>query len=161
MKKKLLVTIISLLCFCNISKAQFYIGGGIGIGYLSDKFAFDIEPHVGYEINDKWALGLGIGALYDDEYSSTYVSTKFYTRYNVWNNNQFYFDIKGITNIWLDDEVEIAEIGFAPSFRFKASERVQFAANIGLLGVQYYDYEWCPALGVNAINTSLEIIYKF
>lgn len=161
MKTRLLTFLIVLLGFYNTSKAQFFTGGAVGLGYTEDRSYASIVPQLGYEFNDKWALGVGLGGFYDDAYSSTILTAQFYARYNVWNNKQFFFDIKGVTNFWFSDNREWADFGLSPSFRFKASDRVQFAANVGLLGIQLSEGDLYHALGFKTSDTSLEIIYKF
>lgn len=161
MKTRLLTLLIMLLGICNTSKAQWFTGGTVGFGYTEDRFYASIIPQLGYEFNDKWAFGAGLGGLYDDDYSSTILTTQIYARRNVWNNNQFFFDIKGVTNFWFSDHQELAELGLSPSFRFKSSDKIQFAANVGLLGIQLSEGEIYPAIGFRASGTSLEIIYKF
>ena len=66
MKTRLLTFLIVLLGFYNTSKAQFFTGGTVGFGYTEDRFYASIIPQLGYEFNDKWAFGAGLGGFYDD-----------------------------------------------------------------------------------------------
>lgn len=149
------------MTFFNGAKAQVYLGGTFGLGYLNDNLAIELAPKIGYEFSDKWAAEFGAGVSYSSDYSEAVAMFEANARYNVWNNDRFFFDIKGGAYLAESDGYEYMHLGLEPSFRFKASDRVQFAANVGLFGIQYLGYEWTPAFGFNPSSTSLEIIYKF
>lgn len=145
---------------CTTSKAQMMIGGEFGIGYLSDCFAVQLQPKIGYQFNDKWAVGAGGGFCYSENSSMGLLGA--YVRYNIWHNERFFFDLKAVSNFGISEsELAFSDVGLAPSFRFKVNNHVEFAANIGFVGAQYIDQEWTPGVGLNPTNTSLEFIYKF
>ena len=89
--KKIYVTIIFVLASAGVCKAQFFLGGELGIGGSSGKnkgtvagvtteikapstFEFLIAPKLGYFINDKLSIGLSLS--YGMEQTTTLVPTK-------------------------------------------------------------------------------------
>lgn len=57
--KKVLVS-LAMAC-ATTAQAQVFLGGTGRIGYTNDVFVLGIVPEVGYEINEKWAVGAGLG----------------------------------------------------------------------------------------------------
>lgn len=69
--------------------AQWYVGGTVGYNYTKDKNTdvksntFVITPELGYNLNEKWAVGMKIGYAYnkvDDAKSNEFVVNP-YARY--------------------------------------------------------------------------------
>ena len=60
-----LVAVMSLT-----ASAQVYVGGSVGLwrDYNANETSFNLIPEVGYNLSDKWAIGLQIG--YRHEYKS-------------------------------------------------------------------------------------------
>jgi len=60
--KKLFLTVMVLAAGATATKAQFYIGGGLGFWHKKEhSTTFNISPDAGYSFNDRWAVGLTVG----------------------------------------------------------------------------------------------------
>ena len=62
--KKLFLAVVVITASITIGKAQFYIGGSLGLWhnfYYSKTTSFNIAPDAGYSFNSRWAVGLAIG----------------------------------------------------------------------------------------------------
>lgn len=64
--KKILLTLLVAVCSLTAS-AQVYLGGEVGFWRNSDDnhTQFSIQPEIGYNLSNKWALGIGIGFTHD------------------------------------------------------------------------------------------------
>lgn len=69
MKKFFLMLLVA--AFSLTAGAQVYLGGEVGLWRNSDDnhTAFKLKPEIGYNLSDKWALGIGIG--YNHDYVGT------------------------------------------------------------------------------------------
>lgn len=66
--KKLFLTLA--VAFASLAaNAQLYVGGEVGAWRNSDAnhTTFDLKPEIGYQLSDKWDLGVGIGFSHDYE----------------------------------------------------------------------------------------------
>lgn len=64
--KKFILTLLVVVVSLTAS-AQVYVGGNVGFWRNTDanRTSFTIAPEVGYNLSDKWALGIGIGYKYN------------------------------------------------------------------------------------------------
>lgn len=64
--KKLFLT-VAVAAVALAANAQVYVGGELGFWRSTDKnhTSLAIKPEVGYQLSDKWDLGIGIGYNYD------------------------------------------------------------------------------------------------
>lgn len=139
--------------------AQWFIGGSAGLGYFSDRFQMDVRPFAGYEINDRWAVGLGVGL--GMQKSDGFGVFDPFARFNCWNNGKFFVDVKGEVKVFVGGEWTCANIGFVPSLRFAINDHWQVAGDFGLFGIQDNDGDWSPALGFTTTTAEVSVIYKF
>lgn len=65
MKKIILMLLVA--AFSLTAGAQTYLGGEVGFWRNTDDnhTSFKLKPEIGYNLSDKWALGIGIGYNYD------------------------------------------------------------------------------------------------
>ena len=59
--KKLFLAVAIFTASITVTKAQFYIGGGLGFWINNHVTSFSISPEAGYSFNNRWAVGLGVG----------------------------------------------------------------------------------------------------
>lgn len=81
--KKVLISVVAMLAFALTSNAQLWFGGSLGLGTDSNvtgndkQFNASIYPKVGFNINDKFAVGayLGVGfyKVTNDDDNDTYM----------------------------------------------------------------------------------------
>lgn len=156
--KKILLT-CTLLGGIASANAQCFIGGSAGISYYNEIFSSAFLPTIGYEIDDKWAVGMSIGfETYDDESAFDLMP---FLRYNMWNNETIFFDLKAEDNIYINDGTTAQNIGIAPSLRCRFAERWEAAADVGFLGVNICDGESNFDFSAKSTNLLLSIFYKF
>lgn len=158
MKKILAILFILLSASVNVN-AQWFISGGANVGYYKNNFHFSLRPTAGYEINNRWAVGLGLGMEVASDLVFGYVEP--YARFNCWNNDKVFIDVKGGAELLFQSELGAAQIGFKPSIRYKINDHWQVYGDVGFFGAEYYDGEWGPSLGVGSVGIGTGFIYKF
>jgi hypothetical protein len=62
MKKVFVFVLMSFATFIATAQGNLFVGGTGSVSYV-DNFTFVLEPQVGYEITDRWAIGSGLGVL--------------------------------------------------------------------------------------------------
>ena len=153
--KKIMMTLAAAVVAVSAS-AQVYLGGTVAFQsskpntatIFGDKSAtrFEINPEVGYNFNDSWAVGvnvgfasvkgtwdeLGYGAAIDGEKATTAFTVAPYARYT--------YAKLGPVSLFLDGKVSYTtvkdsynELGvnIVPGVAFAASDKVSFVAKLG------------------------------
>ena len=143
--KKFIATFVIALATISAS-AQTYIGGGIGFTSTDKKgedkslTSLTITPQVGYNLNEKWALGLGVSYSYIKQESSlNTIMVAPYVRYTVAK--------AGICSFFIDGEFGFASmkpengdsstvwsLGVKPGVRFDITKKLFATASLGYLG---------------------------
>ncbi len=156
---KRMMLLFALVCSMNAS-AQWFVSGTAGLGYLSDEFQLVLKPGAGYEINDRWAVGLGLGlGVFDN---TAYGNIVPYGRFNCWNNSKLFVDVKAEADMWVGGGgLGLMELGFVPSLRYSFNDKWQVSGDFGLIGTQRIDGSWSPAFGFTSASVELAAIYKF
>lgn len=187
MKKIILSALVAVASLT--ASAQVYLGGTVG--FQSSK-AFDgadnvskftILPEIGYMFNEKWGVGLGIGytttnGTWDATTGYSSSATKFAKSNGVFILSpyaRFVFAKTGIASFFLDggfgvgfmnnSRGNIWQVGIKPGVKLSASEKVDFVAQLGMLG-----YSWCSEkagkgnlFGIGVDNTTIKfgVYYNF
>ncbi len=153
--KKIMMTLAAAVVAVSAS-AQVYLGGTVAFQsskpntatIFGDKSAtrFEINPEVGYNFNDSWAVGvnvgfasvkgtwdeLGYGAAIDGEKATTAFTVAPYARYT--------YAKLGPVSLFLDGKVSYTTvkdsynelgINIVPGVAFAASDKVSFVAKLG------------------------------
>lgn len=159
--KLLIAMAMSLACFS--AKAQTpYIGGSLTAAY-SNVFRLDTHFLGGYEFNDKWAVGGGIGLdLTGYEHGAT--TSAFLgmnIRFTPWHSNVLYTDIKWRTEALLGDGVRAADIGLCGSLRFRLNSHIDIFVDCAPLGVRYSSGRYYPLIGILGDGCSMGLHYRF
>jgi hypothetical protein len=164
MKKSLLIAL--LLCATFMSKAQngWFFGGSAGLGYRG-YFIASGEAWVGYEFNDRIALGSGLGAVIcagrDNYFAITGIAEPF-VRACVWHNESIFVDLYALGGFEFTDELKLCQVGLRPSLRFRVSENVDMAVDLIVLGAQYSpEYGWSPSFSFSSLNGGFRLAYHF
>lgn len=144
--KKIFLT-VAVAAAALTANAQAYVGGEVGLWHDNDAKAtnFDIKPEIGYNLSDKWALGIGIGYEYGkvgkDDFA---VKTHDFTinPYARWSFVKF-----GPAKLFLDmgfgvdvqkskgaDAATAWRIGVQPGIAVNLSKHIDFIAHLGFLG---------------------------
>lgn len=144
-------------------KGHVFIGGTAEIGYAGN-FTFAVEPIIGYEFNDRVAIGTGIGPIVAAGGGVTVAMgvVEPFIRLCAWHNDIVFIDFKATAGIGFNEEMQLCQVGVRPSLRVRLTEHCEMAADIGLFGAQYtYDGGWTPAIGITATSAGLWFAYRF
>ena len=154
------------------ANAQWYVGGGLGLDFekankdADSQTRFVLSPEVGYNLNEKWAVGINLefGVINKltkvdtatGEVSANETGTSFfvgpYARYTVAKSGIVSFFVDGglgfsFQNYGKDDENVLVKydktgnvfnIGLRPGIAVKASDKVSFVATTGYFGYRKY-----------------------
>lgn len=156
MKKFFTLAVVALASVFGASAGDGYIGGSLGFmhneeaGKVSTN-EFTILPELGYNFNDKWAIGTTIGYDYThlcgvDTDVHLFVFNP-YARFTYFrtDNNLVQLFIDGGAGIGVgsvdygDDDSDTAvtwNVGFRPGVAFNLTDKFSVVAHIGFLGYQ-------------------------
>jgi hypothetical protein len=175
--KKILMTLVAV-AMATTMNAQWYVGGTVGYNYTKDKNTdvksntFVITPELGYNLNEKWAVGMKIGYAYnkvDDAKSNEFVVNP-YARYTFVKLDKVNFFVDGGFEYNYvkveDDSANGFGISFKPGVAVNLNEKVSFVAHVGNFGwssakaknaksVQSVD------LGLNLTSVDFGLYYNF
>lgn len=175
--KKILMTLVAV-AMATTMNAQWYVGGTVGYNYTKDKNTdvksntFVITPELGYNLNEKWAVGMKIGYAYnkvDDAKSNEFVVNP-YARYTFVKLDKVNFFVDGGFEYNYvkveDDSANGFGISFKPGVAVNLNEKVSFVAHVGNFG-------WASAkaknaksvqsvdLGLNLASVDFGLYYNF
>lgn len=146
MKKLFLSVVVAALAVG--ANAQVWLGGEVGMwrNYQDNKSHVTVQPEVGYNLSDKWAIATKIGYIYNyndgDKVNAFTVSP--YARYT--------FAQLGPVNLFLDggfgfatykvkpeggstgDAQNAWEVGLKPGVAVNLTEKLSFVTHVGFLG---------------------------
>lgn len=136
--KKFITTLALTLCtiLCN---AEVFVGGLFGVSY-SEEFEMTVLPSAGYQFNDYFALGAGVGV--------TVVNEPY-----------------GVVNPFIsftpcqNDRAPLSMSGVAPCLRMKLSDNLELLTDLGIFGITAYEGEVSPALAIKNLNVGATINY--
>ena len=157
--KRILLVLLVVVGFCVNAHAQFFVSGTASVVYRHENFGMTLLPGFGYEFNDRWAVGAGLGVVYFDEDARGLTNP--YVRFNCWNNERVFIDLKGTTEISFAKGDADAFIGLRPSLRYAVNNHLHLSADLGLLGVDIDEDPAKPAFGLGLSGIDLTIIYRF
>lgn len=173
--KKVLTVIALAFAAMNMSAQNMYVGGGVRFESTSDETLFAIQPEVGYQLNDKFGIGLAVGFGTNGSGDSRY--TEFviqpYVRHQivkVGGNVNFFLDYQlGYKNAGVkDSKTNTFEIGAAPGLAWNVNPKLSVVTHLGFVGYQSskLDDENAKAnnkfmLKAIAQNVGLSIYYNF
>lgn len=181
--KKLFLTLIVALVSLTAS-AQVYVGGEVGLWRnTDDNFTnFTLAPEVGYNLSDKWAIGVGIG--YEHNYSNPgHIGDGDYGKFNSiianpyarWSFVKFGpvslmldmgFGIGAIKDKEADESYTAWNIGVKPGVKVSLAKNIDFIAHFGFLGYKDADDEldlgtYAKGFGFRVDATSLNFGLNF
>lgn len=177
--KKLFLT-LAVAAASLTASAQVYVGGEVGFWRNSDAnhTNFTIHPEVGYQLSDKWDLGIGIGYQHDYE-SHAKVNGFAVDPYARWSFVKFgpvsmFLDMGFGVNTYktkIGDHSSDAQVGWRvgvqPGLKVALCKNLDFIAHVGFLGYQDADDEFCSygedgfGFNVSGNNLNFGVVYKF
>ena len=188
MKKVLLMAAFAVASLA--ANAQIYVGGSLGFktGKAADgadnTYKFEIAPEIGYNLSEDFAVGIALGfanyngdfnaenwATTPTKYSESLTDFKIspYARYTFWKTGIASFFVDGGVDIRLrnKDRGTVMALGLRPGVKLSASEKVDFVAQLGMLGYQFTSEKANPSkantfgLGVDNTNIKFGVYYNF
>ena len=188
--KKLFLTLA--VAFASLAaNAQLYVGGEVGAWRNSDAnhTTFDLKPEIGYQLSDKWDLGIGIGFSHDykgkDDGKLNVKTNSFYLDpYARWSFVQFgpvrmFLDITAgvgtsnrkykVGDETISDDADVAwRIGVEPGVAVGLCKNLDFIAHVGFLGYTDADNPARSPYGetgfgfdLSSNNLNFGFVYKF
>ncbi|MBQ0158679.1 MAG: outer membrane beta-barrel protein [Bacteroidales bacterium] len=176
MLKKLFLAAAFVACSLG-ANAQIWMGGSLGLGLFkyndADKTqtTFSIKPEIGYTLNEKWDLGIGLGfssiSNMDCEKgeSQTKIVVAPYARYTFAQTGKVGFFVDGGVDFgFINDKYDEGEkestsdfwVGLRPGLKYAASDKVSIVAHLGSFG--FRSQKDCYSnfgLGLDVDNTNL------
>lgn len=141
-------------------KAQVYVGGAVSFWHDDDDFestSFTIAPEVGYNFNEKWAIGGSLEFTYNkvEDAKTTGFAIAPYARYSYYENKivRLFLDGGfGVSTYKIEDNDAVTgfEIGLKPGIAIKLNDKFSLVAKCGFLGYRE-DY----MLGKNGAGLAL------
>lgn len=146
MKKLLLTALVALVGIT--ASAQVYVGGELGFwrNYDANETYLSINPEVGYNLNDKWAVGVDLGFAHD------YLNGGKVNSYNVNPYVRYTAAKLGPVNVFVDGTAGVGsihfvhantytswEVGVKPGVAVNLNDKLSFVTHFGFVGYRDND----------------------
>lgn len=160
--KKVILT-FALVLTTMVASAQVYVGGGLNFSKEATT-KINVNPEVGYAINENWTVGAVLGFDWTKD-----VETKFninpYARYTFYKAGNFSFFADGVVELGVNnpnvgDSQFCWGIGVKPGIAYSFTEHICAAAHVGWLGHRDNGGEY-TAISVNGNELSFSLYYNF
>jgi len=143
--KKLLLAVMVLVASVTVSKAQFYVGGGLGFWHSPNlSTSFWIEPEAGYSFNERWAVGMSTRldfTIYSKNVSyvngvSFYVEP--YARYTYFSADKVKLFLDGVVGVSKENHESLGfQIIVRPGISINLTDHFSLVGTFGALGYRY------------------------
>jgi hypothetical protein len=173
---KKLFMIAALAVSTLAASAQVYVGGSLGLESskavkgADATTTFSIQPEIGYNFDQNWAVGIQLGFSTSDanDLTKNIFTVAPYARYTFAKTGAASFFVDGgfIFDIYGGDyDGNTFGIGVRPGVSFAVSQKVSVVGKLGYLGYKKNSNELGggSAFGLNVDNTNLElgVFYNF
>lgn len=138
---------------------SWYGGAGAGVGWDGEYCEMAVAPEIGYEFNEKWALGAKV--KFESFEGEFFLSGDPYIRYNLWNNERVYVDLKLHADMSLDNLDAYNLVGFTPSLRYRLSDKWELKTDLGTVGARGSGPDWEPAILLSSIAVDAAVVFRF
>jgi len=146
MKKLFLTAVLAVVTLT--ASAQVYVGGELGFwrDWDANKTEFTLAPEVGYNLSDKWAVGLEFMYNHDyDGHKRNTVGIAPYARFtyakwgpvNLFLDGGFLFAASKVKDT--DSSSNAWNVGIKPGLSVDLTEKLSFITHVGFLGYQDAD----------------------
>ena len=165
--KKIVFFLFATMLVASV-KAQVYVGGTVGLWHNDDLDAtfFKLEPEVGYNLSEKWAVGGVLAFAHGKTDGSKYNAFALapYARYSYYENKIVRLFVDGgfgfsTQKVKGADSVNGFEIGFKPGIAIKLNSKFSAVAKCGFLG--YRDDYMTGDNGYGFAFTSEDLSFGF
>lgn len=170
---KKIVMFLFVMMVALSAKAQVYVGGTLGVWHDDgdvESTSFIISPEIGYNFNEKWAVGGNIGFAYNkfDDAKSTAFAIAPYARYSYYENKivRLFVDAGfGISTSKQEDHDALTgfEVGVKPGIAIKLNNKLSLVAKCGFLGYRedYLTLENGAGLALTSEDLSFGFHFEF
>lgn len=137
-----------------------WIGGLIGYWYDDGEHEYVIAPEVGYDFNNRWAVGTSIGFIGLDDIFAFEVAP--YARWKFYRTERLTLFLDGGFGAVLG-EVEGFKAGFRPGMSVKLSNHFNFLTSFGFLGYcnEFYNNGMGDGFGLKFSSSDLKIGFYY
>lgn len=160
---------------CQRTGRHLYLGGGISLWRNNDvdKTSFSITPDVGYNLSEKWAVGVELAYAHNgydgDKLNSNAFALAPYARYSFYENKivRLFLDMGFGFSTYKEKHAESVngfEIGVKPGLAVKLNDNFSFITKVGFAGYRddyYRGEENGFGVGLDGENISIGIEYEF
>ena len=147
MKKMLFTLLVAISALA--ANAQMYVGGEVGLWRNNDAHSTDfvIQPEVGFQLSDSWAIGLNVGFAHsssDNLKVNGFVATPYarYTYLKLGSVNLFLdggFGFNTYKQKGYDESCNAWQVGVSPGISVRIAKNFNFIAHVGFLGYRDSD----------------------
>lgn len=172
MLKKLFLAAAFVACSLG-ANAQVWMGGSLGLDFFkfdgADKTqtTFSIKPEIGYTLDEKWdlAIGLGFSSISNYECEDGFNFTEFvvapYARYTFAKTGKVGFFVDGGVDLGINkpkggDSNTSLWVGLRPGVKFAASDKITLVAHLGSFGYKSMQDTYSD-FGLNVDNNALSL----
>lgn len=170
--KKVILSFLIVFVAIAANAQNLYIGGSLSILHddKSDVTQFGIAPEIGYNFNEKWAIGGEISYLhmkYDDDLKGNAFSIAPYVRFSFYENDLIRLFIDGqvgfsTSKVDGSDSENGFAIGLKPGIAVRLSDNFSAIAKYGFLGYRdEYNGSSVSGLALSSEDLSIGFIYEF
>lgn len=140
--KKIVLFLFVVIATLSVSAQSVYVGGAFGLWRNddADMTSFKIAPEVGYNLNEKWAVGVVLEYEHASEHdlSGNAFSIAPYARYSFYENKLVRLFADGGFGFLTVKEEHLSmngfEIGVTPGIAIKLNHHFSLVAKCGFLG---------------------------
>ncbi len=175
--KKLILAAAFVACALG-ANAQTWVGGSLGLDFYKldgaddTQTTFSIKPEVGYTLNEKWdlAIGLGFSSVSNLNCVKDANATEFgvnpYARYTFANFDKVGFFVDGGVDLGIfkpknGDSQTSFFVGLRPGVKYAASDKITFVAHLGSFGYKSVQDTYTD-FGLNLTNNiAFGLYYSF
>ena len=143
--KKIMMTLAAALIAVSAS-AQFYVGGGVGIGtakvkvggYSESATTYKFVPEVGYNFDENWAAGVAFGWQGSSKRGQKAVEVNPYVRYTFFRHSIVGVFVDGGAgykhNYGGSDHSNAFNVGLRPGVALNLNKKLSFVTHVGFFG---------------------------
>lgn len=155
--KKIVLFLFVAMATLSVSAQDIYMGGAVSLWHNDDAdvTSFKLAPEVGYNLSEKWALGVTLefahGAILEEAKVNRFAIAP-YARYSFYENKIVRLFVDGGFGFSTikpkhQDAVNGFEIGVKPGIAIKLNQHFSLIAKCGFLGYQDDYSEYGSAFG--------------
>ena len=175
---KKIMMIAAFAAMAMTANAQVWMGGSLGADFVkvdgadNTSSVISVKPEIGYSINDKWDVAIGLGAKFYNDASfqweglpgngdATEWTIAPYARYTFAQTGKVGFFVDGGVDLGIMKPKDVDSktsvwVGLRPGIKFAASDKITLVAHLGSLGYKNVKDTYSQ-YGLNIDNNGLSL----